>query len=582
MPVFSRSFLGLALILTIGSGVCEADIGLIQTGDEQPALWLRRVIRLSKPANASTTTLHVRGSCHASIYVNGQRLTRHVEVSDGRVLAFDVTSLIRDGNNGFAVSAHRSTEEQPATVAVWVSHNGEPEAVVTDGSWKQKLEVPPVGWEKTDFNPHGWQDVQPSRTLTLQEVSSSAPEQRTWQRETPPAGYDAPLSLTNGDHVVLLGGTFFERAQLYGHLEAMLLAAGGASDVTFRNLGWSGDTVFAESRGIFDTPEQGFERLIEHIRAEEPTVILVCYGQNEAMQDAGADAVNGFGQQLHRLHHDLQTTGARIVLVSPHPLLFAPPPIPSPNRFNPAIEDYAVELQRVARDLDLGFVDLFSGFPDALGRVQAAVQPDVPFSGNLIAESAAWTDNGMHWNEAGYRRMAIVFAERCLQRDIGVPLIRIDAEQTRIDVHGGEVRDAVWGDDGSVEFEFRAAQLTSIPWEVRMSTTDRAEDLRRVTVSSSSGALSRLIDTGEEPDALQFVGASHPQYEQLRSLIVRKNELYFHRWRPQNITYLYGFRKHEQGNNAAEIAMFDPLIEELEEQLQALQAPRWETLKVTR
>jgi hypothetical protein len=46
-----------------------------------------------------------------------------------------------------------------------------------------------------------------------------------------------------------------------------------------------------------------------------------------------------------------------------------------------------------------------------------------------MAESAAWTDNGMHWNEAGYQRMAILFAERCLQQDLSVPLIQIDAEQ---------------------------------------------------------------------------------------------------------------------------------------------------------
>ncbi|MFN9199679.1 MAG: hypothetical protein ACK5WR_16540, partial [Planctomycetaceae bacterium] len=45
---------------------------------------------------------------------------------------------------------------------------------------------------------------------------------------------------------------------------------------------------------------------------------------------------------------------------------------------------------------------------------------------------------------------------------------------------------------------------------------------------------------------------------------VDKKQLSFHRGRPQNETYLFGFRKHEQGNNAREIPMFDPLVEELE------------------
>jgi len=48
--------------------------------------------------------------------------------------------------------------------------------------------------------------------------------------------------------------------------------------------------------------------------------------------------------------------------------------------------------------------------------------------------------------------------------------------------------------------------------------------------------------------------------EELRQAILKKNELFFDRWRPQNETYLFGFRKHEQGQNAKEIPMFDPLI----------------------
>jgi lysophospholipase L1-like esterase len=48
--------------------------------------------------------------------------------------------------------------------------------------------------------------------------------------------------------------------------------------------------------------------------------------------------------------------------------------------------------------------------------------------------------------------------------------------------------------------------------------------------------------------------------EPLRQAIRKKNELYFYRWRPQNETYLFGFRKHEQGKNAKEVAEFDPLV----------------------
>ena len=59
--------------------------------------------------------------------------------------------------------------------------------------------------------------------------------------------------------------------------------------------------------------------------------------------------------------------------------------------------------------------------------------------------------------------------------------------------------------------------------------------------------------------------------EQIRQIAIRKNSLFFDRWRPQNETYLFGFRKHEQGQNAKEIPQFDPLVSAQDEKIFALQ-----------
>lgn len=58
--------------------------------------------------------------------------------------------------------------------------------------------------------------------------------------------------------------------------------------------------------------------------------------------------------------------------------------------------------------------------------------------------------------------------------------------------------------------------------------------------------------------------------EALRQAVIEKNKLYFYRWRPQNETYLFGFRKHEQGRNAKEVAEYDPLIAKAEEEIDRL------------
>ena len=70
-----------------------------------------------------------------------------------------------------------------------------------------------------------------------------------------------------------------------------------------------------------------------------------------------------------------------------------------------------------------------------------------------------------------------------------------------------------------------------------------------------------------------WAGPERDQVEQLRKTINAKNLLFFYRWRPQNITYLFGFRKHEQGNNAVEIPQFDPLVEAKEKEIARLRKP---------
>ncbi|HEX3148750.1 MAG TPA: SGNH/GDSL hydrolase family protein [Gemmataceae bacterium] len=58
--------------------------------------------------------------------------------------------------------------------------------------------------------------------------------------------------------------------------------------------------------------------------------------------------------------------------------------------------------------------------------------------------------------------------------------------------------------------------------------------------------------------------------EPTREVIRQKNQLYFYKWRPQNETYLTGFRKHEQGRNAKEVAEFDPLVAAAEAEIEKL------------
>ena len=280
------------------------------------------------------------------------------------------------------------------------------------------------------------------------------------------------FELKDGDKVVWLGSTLIEREQRYGYWETALTARWPDRKMTFRNLGWSGDNVYGEARLGFDinTPALGLKRMVDLTLAEKPTVIFICYGQNESFD--GEAGLAKFVKGYEKLLDELKPAKARIVLMTPLPFISCPPMLPDATAANKRLDGYAHVVRTIAERRQLPVADLF---------VTAGTE-----------DSANRTENGLHLTELGYARTA--------------------------------------------RFVWRALGLPDLP--------------------------------GPPPADAKM------KIEQLRQAIIEKNKLYFYRWRPQNETYLFGFRKKEQGKNAKEIAEFDPLIEKAEAEIDRLKKPR--------
>lgn len=312
-----------------------------------------------------------------------------------------------------------------------------------------------------------------------------------------------PLVLKSGDSIVLIGNTVIERAQKFGHLEtALTLAAGPEVDgLKFRNLGWSGDSVYGDARSYFGAPEEGRERLKKAITETAPSVAFLCYGTGAAMSTnqgwtgeasvaarsaAGDEAslalfIEGYGKLL-----DLVEAGAgeglrEIVILSPPPLENLGVFLPDQTENNRRLGKLRDAVKALAETRGHRFVDLF-----------AAMGGDA-FDGGVT--ETPLTDNGVHYGDAGYRAIA-----RQLIDGLGLSL----------------------------------------------------------------------------PEGLLTTDA---RVEEMRDAIVKKNRLFFHRWRPANETYLFLFRKHEQGQNAREIPLFDPLIAGKEREIGDMRAAIFEDLK---
>lgn len=263
------------------------------------------------------------------------------------------------------------------------------------------------------------------------------------------------LALKDGDRVVMVGGSLIEREQQFGYLEMMLHSMFPDKKFTVRNLGWSGDTVWGEARAEFGTQADGYKKLVEQVKVEKPTVLILGYGTNEAF--AGKAGIEKFAKQYRKLLADVATPECRCVFLS-----IPTPKVKVSTTFAQA--EYDAAIKTLAKERNGMVVDIHQLY-----------QP---------SDSRTLTEEGILPNELGYQNLAA---------------------------------------------QFRSA----------------------------------LGDT-------KTISDSPP----LRQLILQKNQLYFYKYRPQNDTYLFLFRKHEQGNNAAEIPQFNPLIAELDGKINEMKGKR--------
>lgn len=373
-----------------------------------------------------------------------------------------------------------------------------------------------------------------------------------------------PFALVDGDRVVLLGGTLVEREQAHGYWESALTGRFHGRAIQFRNLGWSGDNVFGEARAGFGSVADGFTRLKDHVLALRPTLILLNYGANESF--AGKAGLESFHAGLATLLTALDATGARIVFLGPAPQEDLGRPLPDPAAHNRDLKLYSDAIDAVAAQRDAPMADLF----ELLGK---NLQPSSPIP---------LTDNGIHLTAYGYWRAALV-----VEQELGLPprrwQIEVDTKNQNIAARGTNIRQASFS-PAQISFRVTDEQLplTPPPHSVPTVATDGLGartlqvlnlpvgtyaleiDGRRLAVASSQG-WNAGVTLREGPD--------FEQAEALRQAILAKNQLYFHRWRPQNETYLFGFRKHEQGNNAIEIPQFDPLVAAKEAAIQTQSVP---------
>jgi glucose/arabinose dehydrogenase len=284
-----------------------------------------------------------------------------------------------------------------------------------------------------------------------------------------------------------------------------------------RNLGFAGDTPAGWSRASFDPPAKGWERLKEQLALVQPTVAFIGYGMAASLQE--------------------MTDRSADPSINPDPVRYGSEPTTA-ARFKGELAqlmDAIVESSKVeGRE------------PKALTSKPSAVDSR-PSTGHIR-----------------FVLLSPIRHEDLRQTRRGLP--DPSAHNKLLEQYSKAIEDLAKerGAEFVDLFSPGAFARLAPTAPAAGALTDNGIHLSESGYRSLAGLVARRLGWS----------AQESNSDELRAAVLRKNELFFHRWRPANSTYLFGFRKYEQGQNAVEIPKFDPLIEQAEVEINRLKKAR--------
>ena len=369
----------------------------------------------------------------------------------------------------------------------------------------------------------------------------------------------ATFELKNGDRVVFLGNSLFENDLQYGYLELALTTRWPNRDVTFRNIGWSGDNVFGDARSYFTNPPTAYDLLIEQITKSKPTIVVIAYGGIEAQE--GEAGLPRFNEGLNKLLDKIEGLGAKAILLSPIPIMSAGSLENLATR-NKNLELYAAAIAKEAAARGDRFIDIFNPLQE-------------------INKNVKLSDNGFHLDETGY-----YFLAATLENGLGLASPRREAITINVSKHGIEASaPAKMIDAGKdiANFKFTIVEQY-LPLPLPEKDADIVENVHLLKVRGLKKGFYTLTSNDAQvitASAKQWTegveikqGASFSQASLLRNMIVKKNDLFFQQYRPLNQTYIIGFRSYEQGRHKQGLEDLNFIITWLEGQIALHRMPR--------
>lgn len=402
------------------------------------------------------------------------------------------------------------------------------------------------------------------------------------------------------DNVVFLGDSITQQKLYTTYLEAYTLTRFPRESFVFRNVGWGGDTAWLRKRVntdekvLFAASDTNQQQMVERavgvglerdVLPLKPTAVTVDFGMNDhAYQAFRPDIFRAYTRSQAEIVKVLKANGARVALLTPQPIEDRRPD-PDKDVKNLSLRKFSDGLQGVATNDGALFVDQFDPYMALMMRARAAATNVVIGGGDAI-----------HPGPAGHTLMAwailkglgapaeVSSVEFDLTRAFWHRLVRADNCKVSKARYRGGVLSFVRADaalpmpidkraepalklapvlDELSRYELKVGGLMGDRYDVKIDgqtvvTVGKDELAKGINLSANAGPVSK-------------------QSQEVLNLVVKKNDVFFERWRNCQLS--------TNASAQARIPELDAKIAGLEKEIDAARQPgahRFEVVPATK
>jgi len=405
----------------------------------------------------------------------------------------------------------------------------------------------------------------------------------------------ADFAIRDGDRVVFLGDSITEQRLYTTYIEAYTLARHPAWKLSFRNVGWGGDTAWLRQRAhpdekiLFAAEGSALDKMVvdsvgkglgRDVLPLKPTFVTVKFGMNDhSYQKFRPDIFRAYARSQAEIAKVLGGAGARVAFLTPQPIEDRRPD-PDKDDRNLSLRQFSDGLKEIAAHNGASFVDQFAPY---LGLMMAARAND----------PAAFIGGGdaVHPGPAGQTLMAWAVLKG-LGASAAVSEAEIKLPAGTVTAVGCKVAGLTVA-GGGVAFD-RLDEALPLPIDPRaepaLKLAPVLDDLSRYTLRVTGladgkyditidGEPARKASAAELAAGVNLSDADGPvtrQTRELLALVFHKNNRYFDRWRT---VQLYSFPEWAKGSDAearrtAELSRIDGEIADDEAKIEAARKPR--------